>query len=119
MSKIPVVKFEEKHHVLEVDGVRYNIPQRTAALEKLIRERDAKINEMTEYESNMRLLEILFGEDKAKQMFPDGEQTNLDKLEKCTKSAIALYMKEHINLQTKNILSELFGTQEPSSKKRK
>ena len=119
MSNKTVVKFEEKHHILEVDGVQYEIPQRTAALEKLIRERDAKINEMTEYESNMRLLEILFGADKARQMFPDGEQTNLDKLEMCTKTAIALYMKEHINMQTKNILSELFGTQEPSSKKKK
>ena len=119
MSNKTIVKFEEKHHVLEVDEVQYEIPQRTAALEKLIRERDAKINEMTEYESNMRLLEILFGEDKAKQMFPDGEQTNLDKLEKCTKYAIALYMSSHIDMQAKNIRSELLGTYKPNGKKKR
>ena len=119
MSNKTVVKYEEKHHILEVDGVQYEIPQRTAALEKLIRERDAKINEMTEYESNMKMLEILFGEDKAKQMFPDGEQTNLDKLEKCTKFAIALYMADHIDMQAKNIRSELLGAYKPGGKKKR
>ena len=119
MSNKTVVNFEEKHHILEVDGVQYEIPQRTAALEKLIRERDAKINDYTEYESNMKMLEILFGEDKAKQMFPDGEQTNLDKLEMCTKVAIALYMSGHIDMMAKNTYEELLGIYEPGAKKAK
>ena len=110
MNNKTVFKYEEKHHILEVDGVQYEIPQRTAALENLIRERDANINNMTEYEANIELLKILFGEEKAFQMFPDGEQTNLDKLEKCTKFAISLYMADHIDMQAKNIRSELLET---------
>lgn len=86
-----VLEFEEKHHILEVDGVEYMIPHRTAELEEKIAEHDANVGKFSEYENNMSMLAILFGEEAAKQMFPDGEQTNLDKLSKCAKLAVAAY----------------------------
>ena len=101
-----VLTFEEKHHILEVDGVEYEIPQRTAELEEKIREHDAKLPELTEYEGNMLLLEILFGKEKAQQMFPDGKNTNLDKLAKCAYLAINLYRLEENAARDKNIEAE-------------
>lgn len=98
-----VLNFEEKHHILEVDGVEYEIPQRTAELEEKIKEHDEKLPELTEYEGNMLLLEILFGKEKAHQMFPDGKNTNLDKLAKCTYLATELYRLEENAARDKDI----------------
>ena len=102
-----VLTFEEKHHILEVDEVEYEIPQRTAELEEKIREHDAKLPELTEYEGNMLLLEILFGKEKAQQMFPDGKNTNLDKLAKVSKVAIALYMAEFQNIKNEKLKEQM------------
>ena len=94
------IEFEEKHHIIEVDGVEYEIPQRTPVLEDKIREHDENISKQSEYKSNYSLLEILFGEKAAKQMFPDRDNTNLDKLAKVTKISIALFMAEFNKMQS-------------------
>ena len=98
MSK-QTFEYTEKRHIIEVDGIEYEIPQRTARLEKEMIEHDKNVSEMTEYEVNMSMLSILFGKEKAHQMFPDGENTNLDKLAKCTKFSVALYMAEYHSIQ--------------------
>ena len=106
MSK-QTFEYTEKHHIIEVDGVEYEIPQRTAKLEKAMIEHDKNTASMTEYEANMSMLAILLGKDKAEQMFPDGEDTNLDKLAKCTKFAVALYMAEYHSIQDEEAKSKL------------
>ena len=106
-----VFEYEEKHHILEIDGVEYEIPQRTAELEKKIREHDEKLNEMTEYEGNISMLEILFGKANTKKMFPDKEKTNLDKLSKCTHVAIGLFMHEYNAAQTEKMKERLSEVQ--------
>lgn len=100
-------EFEEKHHFLEVDGTQYEIPQRTEKLQKKIREHDEKVQEMTEYEANYSALEILFGKVNAKKMFPDGQDTNLDKLAKCAKYALALYMAEYNAIRDEDITNRM------------
>lgn len=90
MSKM-TLDYIEKHHILEVDGKEYEIPQRTVEIEAKIKEHDETIEVYTEYENNMKMLEILFGEKAAKEMFPDVKTTNLDKLSKCVKMALAAY----------------------------
>ena len=91
-----VFNFEEKHHILVVDGKEYEIPQRTPAREKLIKERDTKRFEVSEYESYRELLKIFFGEDKAKEMFPeDEENVNLDKMARVCEYSIAAYYAEY------------------------
>lgn len=106
--------YKEKKHIMTVDGKDYTIPQRTAKREKLLREHDEKLGELTEYESNMDLLTILFGAEAVHEMFPE-EDTNLDKLAKCTKFALALYMSEYAKTQAENI-AEKFSQVEPMIK---
>ncbi len=91
MSNKFVLEFEEKHHILEVDGIEYEIPQRTPELEELIKLHDEDVSNNTEYDNNMKMLEILFGQQNAHQMFPDKDKTNLDKLSKCAKIALSAY----------------------------
>lgn len=105
--KTVVLEYEQKNHILEVDGIGYEIPQRTATLESELREHDKKAGTMSEYEGNMELLGILFGKINAKKMFPDGENTNLDKLAKCVKVAISLYMLEYNSIQQEEINKKL------------
>ena len=94
------IEFEEKHHKIEVDGIEYEIPQRTPVIEDKIRKHDENIGKVSEYESNYSLLEILFGAESAKQMFPDRKTTNLDKLAKVTRVSISLFMTEFNKLQS-------------------
>jgi len=103
------IEFEEKHHKIEVDGIEYEIPQRTPVLEDKIREHDEKIGKVSEYESNYSLLEILFGAEATKQMFPDRDTTNLDKLAKVTRVSIALFMAEFNEMQSNALKDSLDG----------
>lgn len=102
-----VFEYTEKHHILEVDGKEYEIPQRTAELEEKIREHDKKLAGMSEYDGNMELLEILFGKKAAAQMFPEKQKTNLDKLAKCVKLSLALFMADYNLIQTEDIEKNL------------
>ena len=97
--KKTVFKYEETERYLVIDGNEYEIPARTAELERRIREHDSRIPEMTEYESNYSMLEILFGIEAAEKMFPDKDKTNLDKLFKCTQTAIKLFMSEYESIK--------------------
>lgn len=91
MSKKFVLEFEEKHHILEVDGIEYEIPQRTPEIEREIKRHDEDAINNDEYDNNIRMLEILFGSVAAHQMFPDKDSTNLDKLSQCAMMAISAY----------------------------
>lgn len=117
-KKVTKVDFKEKKYFIELDGEQYEIPQRTKILEEKIKEHDEKLHEMTEYEANMLLIEIMFGKENAKKMFPDGENTNLDKLAKCVKYAIALYATEITEIKsedTKKQIEELKPLLKPIS----
>ena len=106
MSKM-TLEYTEKHHILEVDGVEYEIPQRTAALNKKLEEHDANMKDRNEFENNFDLLCIMFGKTNAKQMFPEGEKCNLDKLAKCVKLAMALYLADFNEIQQEDIRQTL------------
>ena len=65
--------------VLEINGKEYPIAQRTGALEKrIIAEHDAKLGKMTEYERYKVLIDLLLGNGTFAELFPDGENGNLD-----------------------------------------
>ena len=106
MSKA-TLEYTEKHHILEVDGVEYEIPQRTAALSKKMEEHDANMKGRSEFENNFELLCILFGKTKAKKMFSEGENCNLDKLAKCVKLAMALYLADYTEMQQEDMKQTL------------
>lgn len=65
--------------VLEINGKDYPIAQRTGALEKrIIAEHDAKLGKLTEFERYSILIDLLLGEGTFKELFPKGEDDNLD-----------------------------------------
>ena len=92
---------------IEVDGEEYIIPERTKALDALLSEHNEKINDRTEYESNFDMLCILFGKENAEKMFPEDENTNLDKLSKCVRIAMTLFMADYYAIQEEKLKENL------------
>lgn len=104
-------EFEEKKHILQIDGVDYVIPQRTEKIECKLREHDKRLDNMSELEANFNTLEILFGNDAANKMFPEKDAINLDKLAKCVKYALALYRAEQTAIREEEIKEKLDAVQ--------
>lgn len=100
-------KFEEKKYALEIDGKRYEIFPRTAEREKRLKEHDSNIGNMSEFEANMQLLEILLGRSAVYEIFNEGENTSLDKLEAVTACALELYMAEHKRIREEKLEKRL------------
>lgn len=90
--------YQEKQYDIEFEGKKYTMAQRTKATMAAIKALSEN-DDMTEYENNMELLCILFGKDNAYNMFPKGEDTNLDKLAAFSNFALELYMKEYKDIQ--------------------
>lgn len=88
--KAPVQK------VLEINGKDYPIAQRTGALEKRIREKQAKSWGMSEYEEYREVIDIILGEGAFNSIFPDGENANLDNI-----AQVAFVAQQEFNAEKK------------------
>lgn len=98
--------YKEKQYDIEFEGKKYSMAQRTKATMAAIKTLSGN-DEMSEYENNMELLCILFGKDNAYNMFPDGEDTNLDKLAAFSNFVLELYMKEYKDIQAEKAAKAL------------
>lgn len=85
-----------KKQTITVNGVSYELPERTGHLEKKLIEHDKKIGKISEYESNKDLIEILLGKEAFAAIFPEGEDANLDNI-----STLAYYALTAFNANQK------------------
>lgn len=98
--------YEEKQYNIDFEGKEYILSQRTPATMARIKELSEN-TELTEYENNMKLLDVLFGEGRSKEMFPNKENTNLDKLAAFATFALDIFMKEYRELKAERSVKEL------------
>lgn len=95
MAKINFEKPAQK--ILEINGKDYPIAQRTGALEKrIIAEHDAKLSTMTEYERYKVLIDLLLGDGVFAELFPHGEDDNLDLM-----AQVAFVAQQEFNAEKK------------------
>ena len=100
--KAPVQK------VLEINGKEYPIAQRTGALEKrIIAEHDAKLGKMTEYERYKVLIDLLLGNGTFAELFPDGENGNLDMMAEVAYVAQHEFNAEKREIERKRIEDDM------------
>ena len=100
--KAPVQK------VLEINGKDYPIAQRTGALEKrIIAEHDAKLGKMTEYERYKVLIDLLLGNGTFAELFPDGENGNLDMMAEVAYVAQHEFNAEKREIERKRIEDDM------------
>lgn len=64
---------------LVINGKEYLVAQRTGAIEKrIIEEHDNKMAELTEYDRCKVIINLLLGDGVFDELFPNGEDDNLD-----------------------------------------
>lgn len=105
-----IINFNENvKNSIVIDGAEYELPKRTKALMERIDEHDRLVNsgELDEYDGNMLLLKILFGEDNAEVINPDGENVDLDKLDKICKKAVILLFKAKNEIESEELDRQL------------
>ena len=94
--------------VLEINGKDYPIAQRTGALEKrIIAEHDAKLGKMTEYERYKVLIDLLLGNGTFAELFPDGENGNLDMMAEVAYVAQHEFNAEKREIERKRIEDDM------------
>lgn len=94
--------------VLEINGKDYPIAQRTGALEKrIIAEHDAKLSKMTEYERYKVLIDLLLGKGTFEELFPDGENGNLDMMAEVAYVAQHEFNAEKREIERKRIEDDM------------
>ena len=87
-----IIEFENNDYILTIDGNDYAVAKRTGELETQLREHDKKLGDLSEYESNKELVELILGKKAFKEIFPKGEKESLDKLAK-----VAYYCVKYFN----------------------
>lgn len=84
---------------VSIDDREYIIPERTERLEKKLKQHDEKIKSVSQYKSDYELVEIILGEDSAKQIFPKGEDENLDRLHFIAMKLVEVYYKAYKEME--------------------
>lgn len=71
--------FETKNEI-EINGVLYEIPERTSELSEKIQGIVKRINDVTEYEYNKLIIEAILGVKAFQEIAPERKKTNADYL---------------------------------------
>lgn len=97
MAKIELTAPPQK--VLEINGKDYPLAQRTGALEKrIIEEHDRKLGKMTEFEQYEIIIDLLLGRGVFEELFPAGEDDNLDLM-----AQVAFVAQDEFNAEKRKI----------------
>lgn len=88
----PVIK-------VQIDGQDYEIPERTERLEKQLKAHDDRLKSVSQFRSDYDLVEILLGKESAKQIFPKGEDENLDRLHYIAVKLMEIYYQAYKEIE--------------------
>lgn len=92
---------------VQIDGQEYAIPERTERLEKKLKAHDDRIRTVSQYRSDYDLVEIILGEDTAKQIFPKGEDENLDRLHYIAVKLMEVYYRAYNEMRDESFNDSL------------
>lgn len=84
---------------VSIDDREYIVPERTERIEKKLKQHDEKIKSVSQYKSDYELVEIILGDDAAKQIFPKGEDENLDRMHFIAMKLVEVYYKAYKEME--------------------
>lgn len=84
---------------VSIDDREYIVPERTERIEKKLKQHDEKIKSVSQYKSDYELVEIILGDDAAKQIFPKGEDENLDRMHFIALKLVEVYYKAYKEME--------------------
>jgi len=93
------IDYEIRDIIVSINGKEYPVAKRNEKTEKALRYRESKLLTSTQYDSDMELVRILLGPDAAKELFPGGEDENLDRLHYIAAQIYDAYMADYRKIE--------------------
>lgn len=84
---------------VNIEGREYALAERTERTEKELRELESRVQSDTQYESDLALIRILIGENAVSELFPNGEDENLNRLHYYAVKLGELYRDEYQQIE--------------------
>ena len=76
---------------VEIDGKTYEVAEKTVGIAEKLRDAETSCYGMPEYRLWMKEMEILLGTDAVEELFPDGKDENLDRMERIHDGVISAF----------------------------
>lgn len=92
---------------VQIDGVNYDVPERTERIERQLKQHDDRLKSVSQYRSDYDLVEIILGKDAAKQIFPKGEDENLDRLHYIAVKLMEVYYRAYKEMEEESFEDSL------------
>lgn len=105
-ATINSVDFKSEFQV-EIDGVIYDIPERTGEFDNKIAELEKRRTTMREYDFLKEIITAIFGKSNAQKIIKDGINTNLDYLSKIYMVTLELIYKNKEESERKIVENKL------------
>ncbi len=101
------IDYEPKQIVASIGGREYPVAPRTEKVEQAIRDHDASMGNKSQYSSDIELVTILLGEKAAGELFPNGENENLDRLYFIANKLVEAYRANYRELANEAAKSQI------------
>lgn len=101
---------------VRIDGQDYPVPERTERLEQQLKAHDARLKSVSQFQSDYDLVEIILGKEAAKQIFPKGEDENLDRLHYIASKLMEVYYQAYRKMEDESYKESLNKIGELSDK---
>ena len=92
---------------VQIDGQEYTVPARTERLERQLKQHDDRLKSVSQYQSDYDLVKIILGTDAAKQIFPNGEEENLDRMHYIAMKLMEIYYKAYKDIEDESFEDSL------------
>jgi hypothetical protein len=92
---------------VQIDGQEYTVPARTERLERQLKQHDDRLKSVSQYQSDYDLVKIILGTDAAKQIFPNGEDENLDRMHYIAVKLMEIYYKAYKDIEDESFEDSL------------
>lgn len=92
---------------VQIDGQEYTVPARTERLERQLKQHDDRLKSVSQYQSDYDLVKIILGTDAAKQIFPNGEEENLDRMHYIAVKLMEIYYKAYKDIEDESFEDSL------------
>lgn len=97
------LSFEPKEVFVLIDGTEYRVADRTDETEQRLAAHDRKLGQVSTFESDFELVEILLGKEATTKVFPNGKKENMTRLAYIALGVLEAYNAEVNALREKEL----------------
>lgn len=102
-----IIDYQPKEVIVSIGGNEYTVAPRTEKTERALREIETGAKGLSQYESDTAVIRILLGDKAVKEIFPLGENENLDRLYSIASQVLRAYRINYSELVADSARSEM------------